>query len=176
LNQILSDNKTINATEDLFWTSVGAFLTPTQVAKLYLKGHHPKNQTPSPQMSAPKPTNSQPLYNWNAYFGFSKEVQAQLKAADQNRNGQMKTAREERDAALVQLNQLVQSNAADPAILGVLKTIFSDEKNEHATEQAFWETTLPGFLNPTQMAKLYLHRHASKGGFNPPPPAPVASR
>ena len=146
------------------------------MAKIYLKRHPPKNLSQTPPTTAHKPPNTQPPYNWNAYFGLAKDLQSQLKAADQNKNAQMKTARDEKEAAIAQLNQLVQSNAVDASIQPTLTTLFSDIRTEHTTEQAFWGTTLPGFLNPTQVAKLYLHRHAPKGGFNPPPPSPGSAR
>ncbi len=163
LNQVLDDMQVIDKSDDTYWSSLLNFLTPTQVAKLYLKGHQPKNPGPA----APHPPGPHPSFKWDAYFGFNPVTAQQFKAADQARNAQMKNAREDQEAAIEQLNQLVQSNAADSAIQPTLTTLFNAIQTEHQTEQSFWGATLPGFLSPTQMAKLYLHRHPPKGGFTP---------
>lgn len=165
LQQILDDIQVIDKADEDYWSALSGFLTARQVAKIYLKGHTPKS-TLAP--SAQHPGNSKPPFiKWNEYFGLSKPQSVQLKAADQARNNQMKPTREEQEAAVEQLNQLVQSDAADKAIQLTLTTLFNDIHTEHQTEQTFWGTTLPGFLAPTQMAKLYLHRHPPKGGFTP---------
>ncbi len=167
-SQILGDIKTIDGAEEVFWRSISGFLAPTQVAKIFLKWHQPKNaQAPpaAPKMPMPNPA---PKFDWNGYFGFTKDLQTQLKAADQAKNTQMKTDRDNQESSLGQLAQQVQSNAGDGPIQMTLTSIFSIIEDEHHVEQAFWGTTLPGFLSPTQLAKLYLHRHAPKGGFNPP--------
>lgn len=169
LSQVLGDIKTINGAEDTFWSAIRGFLTPTQTAKIYLKRHQPKNPPQAPP-SIPNQGNAQPKYNWNAYFGFSKDMQSQLKAADQAKNTQMKSLKEEKEGVLSQINQLVQTTAPDSAIQPPLGTLFADIQAEHTAEQTYWETTLTGFLNPTQEAKLFLRRHAPKGTFNPPPP------
>lgn len=174
LNRILSDIQTMDNAEDTFWQTVQGFLTSTQVAKVYLKWHQPK--PPAAPSNNPKPSNPnpQPPYNWNAYFGFTPDQASQLKGADQAKNTSLKPVRDEKDSALSQLAQLVQSNAADSAIKPTLNTLFADIQGEHQTEQTYWGTTLPGFLSSTQMAKLYLHRHAPQGTFNPPPPMVTA--
>lgn len=168
LKQVLDDIQVIDKADEDYWAAISGFLAPTQVAKIYLKGHPPKNPSaPGPQ----HPANPQPHINWNAFFGLSRPQAQQLKAADQARNSQMKPTREEQEAAVEQLNQLVQSGAADNAFQATLQptltTLFNDLHTEHQAEQDFWGTTLPGFLAPTQMAKLYLHRHPPKGGFQP---------
>lgn len=172
LTRIQGDIQTIDGAEENYWQTINGLLTPTQVAKIFLKGHAPKN--PSQNHPPPKPVNPQPSFNWNAYFGFSKEIQSQLKTADQQRSAQAKTTREEMEAAADQLNQLVQSNAADSALQPTLATVFSDLHSQHALEQSFWGITLPAFLSPTQEAKLYLHHHPPQGGFNPPAPSSAA--
>jgi F0F1-type ATP synthase membrane subunit b/b' len=172
LNQVLTDQQTIDNMDDTFWSSIQSYLSPTQVAKIFLKGHPPKN----PSMNTPPPSNPnppgphQPKPSWNAYFGFSKDQESQLKADDGVKNASLKSIRAEKDAAIEQLRQLVQSNAADAAIQPTLTTLFKDTQTDHQTDETFWGSTLPGFLNPTQMAELYLHRHAPKGSFNPPLP------
>lgn len=166
LNQILSDSQTIDNTEDTYWQSLQGFLTPTQVAKIFLKGHPPKNPSMVPPPS-PQGNPAKPKFNWNAYFGLNGATEAQLKAADNAKNAALKSVRDEKEAAIDQLRQLVQSNAADSAIQPTLATLFKDIQTEHQTDETFWGATLPGFLNPTQMARLYLHRHAPKGSFNP---------
>ena len=172
LSQILGEIKTIDGAEENYWQTLMGALNPTQVAKIYLKGHPPKNpSTASPAAVNPIP-NPAPRYDWNAYFGFTSVQQTQFKTTDQAKNNQMKSSRDEKEAATQQLAQLVNSNAPDGSIQPTLGTLFTDIQTEHQTEQAFWGTTLPGILNPTQMAKLYLHRHTPKGVFNPPPPAP----
>jgi hypothetical protein len=171
LTQILGDIKTMDGAEDSFWQAIQSFLSPTQVAKIFLKGHPPKNTAQNPP--PPKPANPQPPFNWNAYFGFTKDQQIQLKAADQQKNTQVKPTQEEKEAAIQQLSQLVQTNAPDTSIQPTLTTLFNDIETEYAANQAFWGTTLPGFLSPTQMAKLYLHRHPPQGGFHPPAPVAV---
>lgn len=172
LTQIQGDIQTIDGAEENYWQTLGGFLTPTQVAKIYLKSHPPKNPAQTPPQ---KPANPQMSFNWNAYFGLGKDLKSQLKAADQQRSAQAKTTREEMETAVDQLNQLVQSNAADSAIQPTLSTILTDLHSQHSLEQTFWGATLPGFLSPTQTAKLYLHRHPPQGGFNPPAPSTVPS-
>lgn len=166
LTQILDDVQVIDKSDDAYWPSLMGFLTPTQVAKIYLKGHPPRS-TIAPSVQRPNNPNPHPSFKWEAYFGFNPATAQQFKAADQAKNNQMKPLHEEQEAAVEQLNQLVQSNAADSAIQPTLTTLFNAIQTEHQTEQAFWGTTLPGFLSPTQMAKLYLHRHPPKSGFNP---------
>jgi len=165
LKQVLDDIQVIDKADEDYWTALSGFLTPTQVAKIYLKGHPPKS-TIAPAVQRPNNPNP-PFVKWNEYFGLNKPQSMQLKAADQARNSQMKPLKEEQEAAVEQLNQLVQSNAADTALQPTLTTLFNDLHSEHQAEEAFWGTTLPGFLAPTQMAKLYLHRHPPKGGFTP---------
>jgi hypothetical protein len=166
LNQILNDTQTIDSADDSYWQNLTSFLTPTAAAKLYLKDHHPKNQNPSPNPGAPKPH-----YDWTAYFGLTPTLQAQFKTADEARSASVKPAQENADSYLAQLSQQVQGNAEDSVILGSLSLILSNVQTIHQTEEAFWAATLPGFLSPTQEAKIYLHRHPPKGGFTPPPPA-----
>jgi Spy/CpxP family protein refolding chaperone len=171
LSQILGDIKTIDGAEENYWQSLMGSLNPIQVAKIYLKDHPPKN----PTAAAPAPANPAPNsgkgFNWNAYFELSTDQETQLKAAEQAKNGQTKPIKDEKEAAIEQLSQLVQSNAADTSIQPTLRTLLTDDQTEHQVEQAFWGTTLPGFLTPTQVSKLYLHRRTPKGVFTPPPPA-----
>ncbi len=165
LRQVLDDVQVLDKADEDYWAAISGFLTPTQVAKVYLKGHPPKS-TIAPAVQRPNNPNP-PFRKWEAYFGLDRAQSSQLKAADQARNSQMKPTREEQEAAMEQLNQLLQSGASDTALQPTLTTLFNDLHTEHQTEQAFWGTTLPGFLAPTQMAKLYLHRHPPKGGFTP---------
>lgn len=164
LNQVLSDTQTIDNAEDTYWQAIQGFLTPTQVAKIYLRNHPPKGPPPPP---APKPPGSGHPSKWDVYFGFNPQTEGQFKAADKAKNASLKGVRQEKDAAVEQLRQLVQSGAADSAIQPTLATLFKDIQTEHQTEETFWGSTLPGFLAPTQVAKIYLHRHAPKGSFNP---------
>lgn len=168
LSQVLGDIKTIDGAEENFWQSISGSLTATQVAKIYLKRHPPKAPANNPPSAPPAPGPKPAGFNWGQYFGLGKDIQTQLKTADQARNSQMKTTREEQESAVAQLYQLVQSNAPDASLQPTLTTLFNDLHTEHVTEQAFWGTTLPSFLTPTQMAKIYLHRHTPKGSFNPP--------
>jgi Spy/CpxP family protein refolding chaperone len=173
LNQVLSDIQTIDNAEDTFWQAIPGFLTPTQVAKIYLRNHPPKNPAmnpPPPSNPNPHPGPRQPRPDWNAYFGLNPQTEGQLKAADNAKNVSLKGGREEKEAAVEQLQQLVQAGAADSAVQPTLATLFKDIQTDHQTEETFWGTTLSGFLTPTQVAKIYLHRHAPKDSFNPPVP------
>ncbi|SRR5579871_5723680 len=165
LKQVLDDIQVLDKADEDYWAAISGFLTPTQVAKVYLKGHPPRS-TIAPSVQHPNNPNP-PFVKWNEYFGLSKPQSIQLKAADQARNNQMKPLKEEQEAAVEQLNQLVQSNAADAALQPTLTTLFNDLHTEHQVEQSFWGTTLAGFLAPLQMAKIYLHRHPPKAGFTP---------
>ncbi len=168
LNQILGKIKTIDGADENYWQSLMGALNPAQVAKIYLKDHPPKNPSAAASTPVAPIPNPAPPYNWNAYFGLTQDQQTKLKAADQDKNSQMKSNRDEKEAAVEQLDQLVNSNAPDGSIQPTLETLFADIQIEHQGNQAFWGTTLPGFLSSTQMAKLYLHRHTPKGVFNPP--------
>jgi hypothetical protein len=177
LSQILGEVKTIDGAEENYWQSLMGSLNPSQVAKIYLKDHPLKNPSAAPPSPAANPMpNLSPRYDWNAYFGFTSVQETQFKAADQAKNNLMKSSRDEKEAAIQQLVQLVNSNAPDGSIQPTLGTLFTDIQTEHQTEQAFWGTILPGIMNPTQMAKLYLHRHTPKGVFNPAAaPSPTAA-
>lgn len=169
LGQITGDTKTIDGAEEMFWRSVSGFLASPQVAKIFLKWHQPKYPAASPAPPAPKPAGARlPKLDWNSYFGFNKDLQDQLKSADQAKNAEMKSDRNNQEAYLEQLDQQVQGNAGDSAIQITLTSLFSALESEHHAEQNYWGTTLPGFLTPTQVAKLYLHRHSGKIPFNPP--------
>ncbi len=176
LTQILGEIKTIDSAEENYWQTLMGALNPTQVAKIYLKNHPPKDLSEASPAAGNLKPNSAPHYDWNAYFGLTPDQQTQLKGADQAKNNQMKSTRDEKEAAVEQLSQLVQSDAPDSSIQPTLGTLFTDIQTEHQADQAFWNATLPGFLTPNQMAKLYLHRRTPKGTFNPPPQAPAATQ
>ena len=173
-SQVMGENKTINDADEAFWRTISGFLAPTQVAKIFLKWHKPK-EPGNPTTAKQGMPNPAPAFNWNDYFGLNKDQLAQLKAADKARGETMRTDKENFGASLTQLDQQVQSNGGDSAIQMTLTTLFSTMENQHRTEEDFWATNLPGFMSATQVAKIYLHRHPPKSGFNPPPQVvPVA--
>ncbi len=103
LNQVLDDIQVIDHADETYWPTLSGFLTPTQVAKIYLKGHPPRS-TIAPAVQHPNNPNPHPSFKWDAYFGLSQPVAIQFKAADQARNKQMKNLREDQEAAVEQLN------------------------------------------------------------------------
>ncbi len=165
LTQIFADTNTIDSSEDSYWPTISQFLSPTQVAKIFLKNHQPQNPPPAPAQPAMHP----PKYNWTAYFGLTSTQQTQYKTDDQEKGTAEKELKASTNSLITQLNQQVQSNAGDGPIQPTLNQIFGNLQNQQQTELTFWTGTLPAFLTPTQIAKIYLHRHAPKGTFNPPP-------
>src|ERR1700722_20320002 len=154
LAQIWADTKTIQDTEDNYWEALSNALTPTLVAKLYLKDHQPQSQdfaTPVDTPVAGVPT--QTPFDWNAYVGLTPVLQAQWENKESTYKTAVQQIEQTRDSSLQQLSQEVQDSATDSLIQSTLTLLFSSVQSLHQTNRIFWTNSLSDFLSPTQEAK-----------------------
>lgn len=161
LVRVLSSLQAMEKADDDYWKNLQSFLSPGQVAKIYLK-FHPH----VPPVAAPaRPRDG---VNWVSYIALTPAQIKQLKSTNSQWMGQMKGRVSERTATYQQLENAVQAGAPDSEIQPVLKALLAAVREKHQADQDYYGKDLPGFLNPTQVAKLYLHRRPPKEGFNPP--------
>jgi hypothetical protein len=177
---VKKDMKSIESTEFFYWDSLAAFLTPPQVAAVFLKSHPPKNPSPAPQAPAPaavKPqtppvqtaaTQPAPIMtekDWKAYIALNPDQQDKLNAANKAKGTTLGPLRTNRDNDIETLRSKVNAHAPnahpDADILATFSTVKSDMKSISDTENGFWDT-VAAFLSPTQVAKLFLKGHPKK--------------
>lgn len=169
LGQVLSSLQTMEKADDDYWRSLQSFLAQSQVAKIYLKFH--PNVPPVAARARPKDK-----VNWVAYIGLTPAQLKQLKSTNSQWMGQMKEKVSERTSAYQKLEKAVQSGAPDAEIQPILNTLLATVVEKHQVDQDYYGKDLPGFLSPTQVAKLYLHRRPPKEGFIPPSGSPIKKK
>jgi hypothetical protein len=155
--------------DDDYWKNLQSFLAPSQVAKIYLKFH-----PDVPPVAARARTKDK--VNWAAYIGLTPAQLKQLKSANSQWMGQMKGKVSERTSAYQRLEKAVQSGAPDAEIQPILNALLAAVREKHQIDQDYYAKDLPGFLSPTQVAKLYLHRRPPKEGFIPPSGSPIKKK
>jgi hypothetical protein len=165
LGQVLSNLQTMVEADDNYWKNLQSFLTPGQVAKIYLKTH--PDAAPVTPPARPKDG-----VNWAAYVGLTPAQYKQLKDTNVQWMGRMKAKVSDRVSTLKQLEASIQNGAPDAQVLPLLNTLLATVQGKHQTELDYYEKDLPAFLSPTQVAKLYLHRRPPKEGFSPPSGSP----
>jgi hypothetical protein len=171
LGQVLFDVKAMEKAEEDYWNNLQAFLSPAQAAQIYLKIHPPlpgPEATPKGSKASVHPKDN---FRWGAYIGLDANLLGQLRSANLQWSGQMKEKKEEKASAAGRLEKLIQAKGPDSDIQANLKALLAAVQAQHEIDQDYWEKALPGFLSPTQVAKLYLHRLPPKEGFHPPPQA-----
>jgi len=168
-NTVKSTTKSIQKAENDFWDTIEGFLSPTQVAKLFLKSHPPKNQTAStaaPANTAKPQTPSvvkpaTPAQDWKSYFAATKEQQQKLDTVNKTKNEKVKSLREQKDNQIEQLRQKVDAAAPDNDIQTAFAAVRSSDKAIQDAENGYWDT-VAGFLTQTEQAKLFLRGHPKK--------------
>lgn len=165
LGQVLFSLQAMEKADDDYWKELQSFLSPNQVARIYLKFH------PDVPPVVP-PARPKDGINWSAYIGLTPAQFKQLKSVNSQWMTQMKAKAAERNAGLQQLEKAVGAGDSDNQIQPLLTSLLSSVEERHRIDQEYYGKDLPAFLSPTQVAKLYLHRRPPKTGFNPPSNTP----
>jgi len=167
------DMKSIESAEFFYWDSLTAFLTPPQVAALFLKSHPPKNPSPAPSTAAVKPQTPPPQNapgqpstvmsekDWKVYIAVTPDQQDKLNATNKAKGSALNPLRTNRDNDIETLRTKVNAHAADADIQAAFSTVRSDLKAISDVENGFWDS-VAAYLSSLQVAKLFLKGHPKK--------------
>jgi Spy/CpxP family protein refolding chaperone len=166
--------RSIQSDELFYWDSLAAFLTPPQVAAVFLKSHPPKNQSPAPapavvkpqtlpaqQNATANPANVMSEKDWKAYIALTPNQQDKLNAANKTKGTTLGSLRTTRDNDIETLRSKMNAHSPDTDIQAAFSTVKSDIKAISDGENGFWDT-VAAFLSQTQVAKLFLKGHPKK--------------
>ena len=165
---IKTDMKSVESVDLFYWDSLAAFLTPPQVAAVFLKSHPPKNPSPTPapapvkpQTPPAQPANVMSEKEWKAYIALAPDQQDKLNAANKAKGTTLNPLRTNRDNDIETLRSNVNAHSSDTDILAAFSAVKSDIKAVSDAENGFWDT-VAAFLSPLQVAKLFLKGHPKK--------------
>ena len=171
---IKTDMKSVESVDLFYWDSLAAFLTPPQVAALFLKSHPPKNPSSSPSPAPVKPqtppaqqnataqsTNVMSEKDWKVYIALTLDQQDKLNAANKAKGTTLNPLRTTRDNDIETLRSKVNAHSSDADIQSAFSTVKSDITAISDAENGFWDT-VAAFLSPLQVAKLFLKGHPKK--------------
>jgi hypothetical protein len=171
---IKTDMKSVESVELFYWDSLAAFLTPPQVAAVFLKSHPPKNPSPAPTPAPVKPQTPPAQQNaaaqsanvmsekdWKAYIALTPDQHDKLNAANKAKGTTLNPLRTNRDNDIETLRSKVNAHSPDADIQAAFSAVKSDIKAISDAENGFWDT-VAAFLSPLQVAKLFLKGHPKK--------------
>jgi hypothetical protein len=171
---IKTDMKSVESVELFYWDSLAAFLTPPQVAAVFLKSHPPKNPSPAPTPAPVKPQTPPAQQNaaaqsanvmsekdWKAYIALTPDQHDKLNAANKAKGTTLNPLRTNRDNDIEALRSKVNAHSPDADIQAAFSAVKSDIKAISDAENGFWDT-VAAFLSPLQVAKLFLKGHPKK--------------
>lgn len=159
--------KSIRDAEIGYWDSLAVFLTPTQIAKIFLRSHPPKNSTAAPAPAAkpqPAPQATPPAMSekdWKAYTALTKDQEDKLNAANKERGTNLASLKNTRDNDIENLRSRVNANASDADVQAAFSSVKSDLAAIMDADDGRWDT-VAAFLSPLQTAKLFLKGHPKK--------------